>query len=484
MALSLASRSRNANAAHRSRARPRRGLALFGTHGRMESRALLSGLAPEARRPRPAIQTKLEIGAPNDRGEQEAERVADRVMRMPDPSIGTRSASLAVQRLCAECEEEAQRQPVEDEEEVRMKRASGATPEIAPGLQTRISALCSGGQPLSPALRGFFEPRFGHDFGQVHLHQGRQASEAARALGARAYTLGQDVVFGQGEYRPESDQGRRLIAHELTHVVQQTGAFRPFVQRQGPEALSTTEGQLLPAPPPQSIGLGLAEPECGPPVGEIYELQGTMTSTNPACSVAGIKDLRQGRSLLQIYRADHPLVGPDPCPGFPGVADASCWLDAQRRIVEIDRTRVTIINICGDEEVLETKGAVLGSDRILEAIGGTARSEPTPDNVIEDAQGMLGRQCAVWYDDNCDIVKFAAKSNAETAAADCDSVYRWDPAQEAYVEVTDGQTGEQAITKTPGQLEIIAGIRLKTYQEGKWLGTHCGEYPERHIFRD
>jgi hypothetical protein len=216
----------------------------------MESRALLSGLAPEARRPRPAIQTKLEIGAPNDRFEQEAERVADRVMRMPDPSIGTSLAPVGIQRLCAECEEEVQRQPVDDEEEVRMKRASGATPEIAPGLQTRISGLCSGGQPLSPALRGFFEPRFGHDFSQVHLHHGSQAGEAARALGARAYTLGQDVVFGQGQYRPESNQGRRLIAHELTHVIQQAGASRPFVQRQGPGALSTTEGQL---PPPQSI---------------------------------------------------------------------------------------------------------------------------------------------------------------------------------------------------------------------------------------
>ena len=268
MALSLASRSRNANAAHRSRARPRRGLALFGTHGRMESRALLSGLAPEARRPRPAIQTKLEVGAPNDRFEQEAERVADQVMRMPDPSIGTRSAPLGVQRLCAECEEEVQRQPVEDEEEVQMKRAPGATPEIGPGLQTRISGLRGGGQPLSPALRGFFEPRFGHDFSQVHLHQGSRASAAAKAVGARAYTLGRDVVFGQGEYRPESDQGRRLIAHELTHVVQQTGASRPFVQRQGSASLSTTEGQLLPAPPPESIGHGLAQPECGPPVGD------------------------------------------------------------------------------------------------------------------------------------------------------------------------------------------------------------------------
>jgi hypothetical protein len=177
--------------------------------------------------PLPVVQAKLEIGAPNDRFEQEAELVAEQVMRMPDPAIGTRSAPLGVQRLCAECEEEVQRQPIEEEdEELRMTRRSGAIPEIGSGLRAQISGLRGGGQPLSPALRGFFEPRFGHDFSQVHLHHGSQAGEAARALGARAYTLGQDVVFGQGQYRPESNQGRRLIAHELVHTLQQGAAHR------------------------------------------------------------------------------------------------------------------------------------------------------------------------------------------------------------------------------------------------------------------
>ena len=434
-------------------------------------------------------QPKLRVGPPNDRFEQEADRVADQVMRMAGPQ-GTSALDLAgaaapggIQRLCAECEEEVRRQPIEEEEELQMKRASGARPEIGTGAQAQISGLRGGGQPLSASLRGFFEARFGHDFSQVRLHQGNRASEAARALGARAYTLGQDVVFGQGEYRHESDQGRRLIAHELTHVVQQTGAGRPRIQRQGSAALSTTEGQLLPAAPPESIGQGLAQPECTP-ASEIYELQGTMTSSNPACSVAGIRDLRQERSLLKVYRADLPLVGDDPCPGFPGVPHASYWLDGERRVVEVDRTRVKLINLCGDEEVLEMQGQVLGRDDIVEAIGGAAPSEPSPDNVIEDAQGTRGRQCAVWYDDNCDIVKFTPKSNAETPAADCDAVYRWDPAQEAYVKGSDEQGGAQPVTQTPGQLERIAGIMLKTYQGGKWLSTPCGDYPEWHRFPD
>jgi hypothetical protein len=81
--------------------------------------------------------------------------------------------------------------------------------------------LRSPGQPLDPAARTFFEPRFDHDFGQVRLHTDARAADAARELGARAYTIGRDIAFGSGEYVPETPAGRRLLAHELAHVVQQ-----------------------------------------------------------------------------------------------------------------------------------------------------------------------------------------------------------------------------------------------------------------------
>jgi hypothetical protein len=81
--------------------------------------------------------------------------------------------------------------------------------------------LSSPGQPLDGATRAFMEPRFGHDFGRVRVRTGARAAESARSVNALAYTVGQDVVFGEGQYRPASDQGRKLLAHELTHVVQQ-----------------------------------------------------------------------------------------------------------------------------------------------------------------------------------------------------------------------------------------------------------------------
>src|SRR6185295_5081690 len=94
-------------------------------------------------------------------------------------------------------------------------RTSGAVPPIVHDV------LRSSGQPLDPATRTFMEPRFGHDFSGVRVHSDARAAESAQAVDALAYTVGHRVVFGAGRYTPETSDGRRLLAHELTHVVQQ-----------------------------------------------------------------------------------------------------------------------------------------------------------------------------------------------------------------------------------------------------------------------
>lgn len=96
---------------------------------------------------------------------------------------------------------------------------------------TVTAATAAGGTPLPPAVRHFFEPRFGADFGDVRVHTGAAATVSARSLDARAYTLGRDIVFSAGEYAPDTHAGRRLIAHELAHTLQQSGTARPTVQR-------------------------------------------------------------------------------------------------------------------------------------------------------------------------------------------------------------------------------------------------------------
>jgi hypothetical protein len=174
------------------------------------------------------IQAKLTIGQPGDVYEQEADRVAEQVMLMPDPSKARRKGVSeynkppSIQRMCTECEEEVHRQPMEEDEELlQTKGASSNTPEINSATESQINSIKGGGQPLSESLRAYFEPRFGQDFSHVRVHTGSQASESANAVNALAYTVGQDVVFGAGQYAPETTTGRQLLAHELSHVLQQ-----------------------------------------------------------------------------------------------------------------------------------------------------------------------------------------------------------------------------------------------------------------------
>jgi hypothetical protein len=184
------------------------------------------------------IQAKLQISQPGDEYEREADRVADQVMRTPDATLAEPVAGDApppisrLQRKCEQCEEEVQRQPMEEEEEeetLQAKETPGRTPNATPDAQAQIDGLRGGGQPLPSAVRAFFEPRFGHDFSQVRIHTDDQASASTRSVQALAYTVGRDVVFGPGQYAPDTSWGQRLIAHELTHTVQQ-GTATPLAR--------------------------------------------------------------------------------------------------------------------------------------------------------------------------------------------------------------------------------------------------------------
>jgi hypothetical protein len=163
------------------------------------------------------LQAKLELGSPHDAAEQEADRAADAVMSKTAEvacSCGTyRSKGVTVSRL-----------------------PSGGTPPGGVAPPIIHAALAGSGRPLGAATRAFMEHRFGRDFSRVRIHTDGVAAESARAIGARAYTVGNDVVFGAGQYAPESATGRRLLAHELAHVVQDSGgvAHRQVVQPGGP----------------------------------------------------------------------------------------------------------------------------------------------------------------------------------------------------------------------------------------------------------
>lgn len=171
-----------------------------------------------------AIQAKLRISQSGDADEQEADRIAERVVAAkPTAAIQRKCAACVSGTTCPKCEEERQLQP-KTKPGQRAQADSQATSQIAP--------LRGGGHPLPSFVRDFFEPRFRWDFSRVRIHTDGAAAESAHAINARAYTSGQDVVFGAGEYSPASAEGQLLLAHELAHVTQQAQSdASPHIQR-------------------------------------------------------------------------------------------------------------------------------------------------------------------------------------------------------------------------------------------------------------
>jgi hypothetical protein len=225
-----------------------------------------------------AVQTALMVGSADNALEREADTVAAQVMGTPDSAIAAAPApaNAAVAREAEEEELQAKRAPVAisreaeeeelqakrvetpaiareaEEEELQAKRVEAPTiareaeeeelqakraPSIARSgedmsgsfeaggeVEGGISAKKGGGSALGPEVRSFMEPRFGADFSNVRVHSDAQSDGLNRQIGARAFATGSDVFFRKGEYEPNSSAGRSLLAHELTHVVQQGGA--------------------------------------------------------------------------------------------------------------------------------------------------------------------------------------------------------------------------------------------------------------------
>ncbi len=186
------------------------------------------------------VQPKLTVNQPDDEHEREADAVADRVMRMSEASLP--SSKPGVQRKCAECGRE--------KETVQRKEGGNALLSANWGGQSAPpavhEALSGSGQPLDGGARSFMENRFGTDFSQVRVHTQGQAAASAGQINARAYTSGSHIVFGAGEYQPSTDGGKRLLAHELAHTVQQ-GAVKAVLQRQQAPPPAISDLSSIPA---------------------------------------------------------------------------------------------------------------------------------------------------------------------------------------------------------------------------------------------
>ena len=173
------------------------------------------------------IQAKLAINKPGDEYEREADRVADQVLEAPA-------------------------NPAASATPPRIQRFIGEAPGPADTVPASVDhILASSSRPLDPALRQDLEQRFGHDFSQVRVHSSAAAEQSAREVNANAYTVGHNIVFGAGQFAPGTHQGRRLIAHELTHVLQQSRSNSIRVGQSNEERglspeIATVEGKRLP----------------------------------------------------------------------------------------------------------------------------------------------------------------------------------------------------------------------------------------------
>jgi hypothetical protein len=252
---------------------------------------------------RSLLQPRLRIGPSGDAYEREADRVADQIMRQgsePQAPVSVAHAAASVQRQChCQDDELVQRKCQCQEEEELVQPKAGSSPLHHPsGFETRVDALKGSGRPPPAAVRRFFEPRFGHDFAGVRVHTGTVASDATKAVGARAFTVGNDVVFGGGEWSPGTDAGKHLLAHELTHVVQQT----PLIARRQPMLQRAAEDVSEAAPETEE---GVANPESAAPAPETPTQQPGQDEPSSEASAA-----EEAPAAAVVVADDATEVGP------------------------------------------------------------------------------------------------------------------------------------------------------------------------------
>ncbi|HKI43805.1 MAG TPA: DUF4157 domain-containing protein [Balneolales bacterium] len=176
------------------------------------------------------VRPKLRVNRPGDRYEQEADAMANRFMdnsAVADQHAASLSSVIGrtIQRKCAHCEEEEKKEKL-----FRKERPTGTTSSSSSSFDDMLDSSAGHGQPMSAGTRREMEQFFQSDFSQVRIHSNANADSLNREAGALAFAYGNDIYFKQGEYADNSYAGRKLLAHELTHVVQQSNAITPQIQ--------------------------------------------------------------------------------------------------------------------------------------------------------------------------------------------------------------------------------------------------------------
>lgn len=202
-------------------------------------------------RPFASVQPRLILGPADDRYEREADLVARQIRGQQESNAANQRAQKtlasgiagcsapvpAVQRLVSSFPDDSEEKL---EEEKRIQRKGKAKPLIGNALEQRLSASAGSGRRLPQSVQVQMENSFGASLDRVRIHANRESGEISRSLNAEAFTYGNDIYFGANRYNPATNSGIELLAHELTHTMQQTGVRRKMIQRRGGPAV----GQL------------------------------------------------------------------------------------------------------------------------------------------------------------------------------------------------------------------------------------------------
>lgn len=360
------------------------------------------------------LQTKLRIGEPGDRFEQEADRVADRVVGMANPS-GSAPAG---------------RGNLSQGNALVQRRANfdGGGMTQAPSIVHDV--LRSPGRPLDPATRNYMEPRFGQDFSQVRVHTGSRAAESADSVGASAYTVGRSIVFGGGHYSPGTNGGQKLLAHELAHTVQQTGQ------------IGTSQNVLQRAPTAggffRNIFRGIAslfgdEPDYGDDVLLRYleflnrnlEIEDDFDSDNKARAVVG--RWSAGNSDFKLTTRVKGLLIEEMLSGFTGGADEDAILLLLEGSDEFEMK--AILNSVGKENLASNIQGKQGEsfERIVGASEKRFSQERYDDEILQNYLRLL---------DKSDEIENDLDSRFKARVA----VERWSKGNQAYILTLDLKT--------------------------------------------
>lgn len=263
------------------------------------------------------VQTKLQVNEPGDVYEQEADAMADSVMQMQPLNENASAKPVtgligrSVQRKCAHCEEEEKRKKL-------MRKESGGADgtTVSSSFESALQASKGSGSPLPASTRNFMERAFSSDFSNVKIHTGNKAAEMNQSVNAKAFTYGNDIYFNEGQYSPNSYSGKHLLAHELTHTVQQS---RSSIQTKKIQRATLTSPRLIGNPLFLDVINNRAVIEMGDSGSEVRRIQQLLIDLGfsfPTSGANGIFNSETEDAVKAFQRSRTPPLVDDGRVGF------------------------------------------------------------------------------------------------------------------------------------------------------------------------